>query len=111
MYLKIEERLKYIATHYRWAYEDLVYSEKMIDWNRCCAQTVESREEDLFDNFEKQAVDLMTTVQGMFSYLQVCYGSSGAVLMELRALTAMQKERRKTLCLHVKPVRTSRVSE
>ena len=104
------EELKLIAVRDRWAFEELVYSEKMVEWNWCSTKTVESRTEDLFECYEQQVIETIKTVQGMFSYLKACYGDAEAVLRELRALLARQKDRRKTLCIQsVKSVGTSRV--
>jgi hypothetical protein len=95
------EELKAIAARHRWAFDELVYSEKMIEWNQCCARTADFYEEDLFLNYEAQAVNLMQSVNAMFLYLRGCYGSGDAVLEALRALLLKQTERRKT-CLIVK---------
>lgn len=118
---KIRDMLLRYAAKRRWAFEDLVYDERMKEANRLYGASRREQKaylagrgvdwsvvkklpdgfSDLIsDEKEKEAVALFDSLRLMVRYLVVCYGSREALIKELRHLVAVQADRRKTCHLH-----------
>ena len=95
----IEKRLKLYAVRFRWAWEELVYSAKYMEWNAAMSsgQVRDRWEELIFEEKRREAAKLCETVQGMYKYLTRIYGGPEQVVQVIGALLAMQEGRRKTL--------------
>lgn len=120
---EIRDALLHTAAKYRWAFEELVYDEHMKAANRLYGGPRREQRaylsgrgvdwaggkgrpdgfmELVYDEKEKEAVELFASLRGMVGFLRSCYGSRAVILKALRHLIAVQAERRKTCHLQKK---------
>ena len=99
--MTVEQQLKAIAVNHRWAYEELVYDQKMIEWNwhTSCRVLNGNQEEQLFQLKKTEALDLFQSLNLMYKYLLRRDKTAERVLRSLMTLVVNQRTRRKTLWL------------
>jgi hypothetical protein len=101
MPLTIEQELKLIAVRNRWAYEELVYDQKMKEhnWHTSARVLTGDQEEHLFQMKRAQTLVLFRSLNRMLVYLLRSHKTPKQLLSSLRELVYRQGARRKTLCL------------
>ena len=99
--LTVEQELKLLAVRSRWAYEELVYDQKMIEhnWHTSARVLNGDQEEQLFQMKKAQALVLFQSLNRMYKYLLCKHKTSKQLLLSLKDLVHNQGTRRKTLWL------------
>ena len=102
MPLSIKQELDLLFVRNRWAFEELVYDQKMKEhnWHTSCRVLTGDQEDRLFRMKQAQALALFRRGWRMYRYLLGFYKTPKRVLSSLKGLVYYQGTRRKTLCLH-----------
>jgi hypothetical protein len=99
MPLTVAQELKLLVVRNRWAFEELVYDQKMIEhnWHTSARVLNGSQEEQLFQLKKQQAIRLFRSANKMYRYLLRSHKTPKRVVSSLRELVYRQGTRRKTL--------------
>lgn len=102
MPLSIKQELDLLFVRNRWAFEELVYDQKMKEhnWHTSCRVLTGDQEEYLFQMKRAQSLVMFRRMDRMFTYLLRFHKTPKQLLSSLKDLVYRQGTRRKTLWLN-----------